>query len=101
MALEGKPAINDMNSISTDSLFMLNIFDIILVILFGIIFILLQFIRMSDSINIGNIDGTRVLNHIQNDVIIVFDTSSLFNKININIINVIITITKLEYFFIV
>ena len=56
---------------------------------------------MSDRINIGNIDGTSVLNHILNDVIIVFDIRVLLSIINISVIKLKITIIKLEYFFII
>lgn len=51
--------------------------------------------------NIGNIDGTRVLNQILNEVIIVLDTRLLLININIKVVKDRIIIIKLEYFFIV
>lgn len=55
---------------------------------------------MSERINIGAIDGTRVFNHIDSDNSMVSDTNSFFIKISIKIITLKITINKLEYFFI-
>lgn len=51
--------------------------------------------------NIGNIDGNKVLNHILNEVITVFDTRFLLININIKIVKDKKMIIKLEYFFIV
>ena len=56
---------------------------------------------MSDKINIGNIDGTKVLNQIPKEVIIVLDISVLFNNISARVTKDKITIIKLEYFFII
>ena len=51
--------------------------------------------------NIGNIEGTRVLNQILKDVIMVLDINVLFNNISIKVVKDKITIIKLEYFFII
>lgn len=51
--------------------------------------------------NIGNIDGTNVLNHILKEVITVLDISDLFSNTKTRVINDNIIIIKLEYFFII
>lgn len=51
--------------------------------------------------NMGNIDGTNVLNHIPKEVITVFDINDLFSNIKARVINDNIIIIKLEYFFII
>lgn len=51
--------------------------------------------------NMGSIEGTKVLNQILNDSKIVFDTKVLLLIIKINRIRQVIVISKLEYFFII
>lgn len=88
IALVGNPDTKDRINIMTALLLILNSFDIVFVIIFGIILIELQVISISDIIIIGNIDGTSVLYQMYNDDSIDSDTKFLFINTNINVMNV-------------